>query len=73
MRIILCDYCKQQVHGDHPISLRGVCESRGGILLPEQFHQRDFCSKGCLANWTGENVRMDTCADLAKTLGTIHE
>ena len=52
--IVTCDMCdrdRKDMEHDFHISLKGITGTSGGILLPEQFHEKDFCSSDCFWDW----------------------
>ncbi len=54
MKYFKCDYCKKDLIGECYIQLKGI-SGLSGILLPERFHEHDFCSVNCFWNWVSEN------------------
>jgi hypothetical protein len=46
-----CDYCEKETSGDAEIELNGVLGTSGGILLPERYHKKTFCSPACFWSW----------------------
>ena len=47
-----CDFCKENIY-EPEVMLRGVVGVSGGILLPEKYQERHFCSSECFWNWAG--------------------
>lgn len=56
MRLFRCDNdgCEKLQNGEPAVSLNGVTGTSGGILLPEQFHKKDFCSVECFWVWVSK-------------------
>lgn len=52
MKYYKCDNCEKEVpHKDAPVVLSGVTGTSGGILLPEFFCEKHFCSPTCFWEW----------------------
>lgn len=51
MKFYRCDMCEIEEQGEPPVVLTGVTGLSGGILLPERFHEKHFCSPGCFWEW----------------------
>lgn len=56
MKFFKCDFCEVQMYGHNPYAtIKGYKPTkRGGILLPEEFHEHDFCSHQCIVKWMTE-------------------
>lgn len=53
MKVVRCDQCRTEVHEtEPPVYLHGVSSVKGGLLLPDRFHNHDFCSPKCFWRWT---------------------
>lgn len=50
MKQYVCDKCGSYVTKPEVV-LKGITGTSGGILLPEQFHEKHFCSPGCFWKW----------------------
>jgi hypothetical protein len=50
-----CDYCNTAYFGER-VFLKGVTGTSGGILMPELYHKRDFCSSVCFWWWTKKST-----------------
>ena len=46
-----CDFCNKPMASRPPVKLKGITGTSGGILLPEHFHTKDFCSTDCFWKW----------------------
>jgi len=46
-----CDYCGKESTAKPKVNLKGICDSKGGILLPEEYHSKDFCEPECFWLW----------------------
>jgi hypothetical protein len=52
MKITKCDNCGvEQNVSQMPVTLKGVTGTSGGILLPEQYHEKHFCKPDCFWQW----------------------
>ena len=59
MKLFECDFCKEQTVGDAPVTLSGV-PGRGGILLPDRYHSKDFCCVEHFWKWVAKNKPVET-------------
>ena len=55
MKYYICDRCGEKIHGDPLVTITGVSESKGGILLSERFRKKHFYCPLCLYQWAEEN------------------
>ncbi|OGP82225.1 MAG: hypothetical protein A2Z08_07955 [Deltaproteobacteria bacterium RBG_16_54_11] len=54
MNLYQCDDCGKQEIWPPKIMIKGyVPEDKGGILIPDQFHEYHFCSRECFEKWIG--------------------
>lgn len=52
MKAFICDCCKKTFYSrDTHVELKGIIGTSGGILLPERFHEKDFCNPECFWEW----------------------
>lgn len=52
MKFYRCDKCGTEEPRSEPtVSLTGATGTSGGILLPERFHVKTFCSVECFWKW----------------------
>lgn len=59
MKFYRCDNgtCNKEMVGtgsftrEPAVKLSGITGTAGGILLPEQFHRKHFCSPNCFWEW----------------------
>jgi hypothetical protein len=49
MKFIRCDQCQKEVF-EPVVTLNGIHHG-SGILLPERFHEKHFCSPDCFWAW----------------------
>ena len=54
MKYYKCDNCAATIKNPE-VSLNGVTGTSGGILLPEQFHEKHFCNPDCFWQWTDKH------------------
>ncbi len=55
-----CDQCDKELGGRPKIVLTGyVRKHDAGILLPEHFHEKHFCSRKCFEEWMAESLKLD--------------
>ena len=54
MKYYECDYCGAKTK-ESIVQVKGAVGSSGGILLPEKFHEKDFCYPGCFWQWVDEH------------------
>jgi len=48
MIVYRCDFCDSESASEPKIKLKGFTDHKEAqILLPEQFQERHFCSRGC--------------------------
>lgn len=50
MKYYSCDNCKAEIKAPEVV-LKGVTGTSGGILLPEHFHKKHFCTPVCFWQW----------------------
>jgi hypothetical protein len=49
--IYKCDFCESTSISEPAVELNGITGTSGGILLPEQFHKKIFCTRSCFWSW----------------------
>jgi len=50
MKYYACDFCEIKIN-EPEVELKGVTGTQGGLLLPERFHVKHFCSTECFWDW----------------------
>ena len=50
MKFYRCDFCEKEIN-EALVVLNGIVGISGGILLPERFHKKHFCSTICFEDW----------------------
>jgi hypothetical protein len=69
---VTCDYCGKGCSHDPQVQLKGV-SGASGILLPEPFMEKDFCSPKCFWEWALKQfVDFGTVKEVWKEGGGFH-
>ena len=60
MKHYRCDECGKETGqngtgAEPPIVLKGIAGTSGGILLPERFLEKHFCSPECFWDWADKH------------------
>lgn len=53
MKFYRCNFCEKEIN-EALVVLNGIVGISGGILLPERFHQKHFCSPICFWDWVSK-------------------